>query len=508
MSEKERDVLKGEKKKNRILVNTIRTLFLLAILLGISCSSMYAEDVLRSSDWAFDAMNKWIEFGLIEESEDADKGSSKPVTRAEAVTILNKINNVNIIVKKSDTKYKDIGASKWYYEEVEKAIATGLINGYTNGEIKPDEEITREAAMQMVANLFDITYSGGDAYEYLEFTDKYEIDRWFYDAIAGLVELGYIEGYDDGSFKPLDKITRGEFISLIDKIASVVIDEPGEYNLRKVNGAILVNTTGTTLHVNPDSTIYLMCGSNGEAEIITDDELEPLVIKTGAVLSNASYTRFSSRTLKRKNLSDYSSLTSMPQVTTLMQTNTAGQAIIDPNSPILQIEATSVSKNDLNRLAGTDRWNDIIYKVSKEEEIDPIFVKCIMAIESAGVPGLTSKMNKNGTYDYGLMQVNSSWSSSFDMSRILTDNEYAIRCGIKIIKRKIEAAERSGKDATVLEVAWRYNGYSSQGYKYAVRLSGMYEAISGMSRNTLVRTSYVSELPSKTDLEAAAKIEQ
>ncbi len=307
--------------------------------------------------------------------------------------------------------------------------------------------------MQMVANLFDITYTGGDAYEYLEFTDKYEIDRWFYDAIAGLVELGYIEGYDDGSFKPLDKITRGEFISLIDKIASVVIDEPGEYNLRKVNGAILVNTTGTTLHVNPDSTIYLMCGSNGEAEIITDDELEPLVIKTGAVLSNASYTRFSSRTLKRKNLSDYSSLTSMPQVTTLMQTNTAGQAIIDPNSPILQIESSSVSKNDLNRLAGTDRWNDIIYKVSKEEEIDPIFVKCVMAIESAGVPGLTSKMNKNGTYDYGLMQVNSSWSSSFDMSRILTDNEYAIRCGIKIIKRKIEAAERSGKDATVLEVA-------------------------------------------------------
>ena len=50
MREKERDVLKGEKKKNRILINTIRTLFLLAILLGISCSSMYAEDVLRSSD--------------------------------------------------------------------------------------------------------------------------------------------------------------------------------------------------------------------------------------------------------------------------------------------------------------------------------------------------------------------------------------------------------------------------------------------------------------------------
>lgn len=488
------------KSKWRILRWTLEVLILIAIILLFLTSSLFAEDSFK--DWSSSAMDRWIEYGLIEDDlETTDRGASKEINRAQAVTILNKINNVNIVVKKNDTKYKDISANKWYYEEIEKAIATGLINGYANGEIKPDEVITRQAAMQMVANLFDVTYTGSDAYLYIPFSDKEEIDSWFYDAIAGLVELGYIEGYEDGTFRPKENITRGEFISLIDKIASVLIDEKGEYNLTKITTPIIVNAEGTTLHVNSDATVYLMCGSNGEAEIISDSkELEPLVIKTGAVLSNASYTRFSSRTLKKKNLNDYASLTSMPEVTAKMMTNAAGQTIIDPNSPSLQIEASTVSKNDLNRLAGTDRWNDIIYKVSKEEEIDPVFVKCIMAIESAGTPGLTSKMNKNGTYDYGLMQVNSSWSSSFDMQRILTDNEYAIRCGIKIIKRKIEAAERSGKDATVHEVAWRYNGYSSQGYKYAQRLSGMYEAISGMSRYTLVRTSYASEITNKADL--------
>ncbi len=380
---------------------------MIAIILVFPMTNMYAEDIIKNAGWARQAMDRWIEEGIIDEGTSLDKGESSPVTRAEAITILNRINNVNIIVKKNDNKYKDIGASKWYYEEVEKAIATGLINGYTNGEIKPDEIITRQAAFQMVANLFDISFTGEDAFSYISFSDKEEIDSWFYDCIAGLVELGYLEGYEDGTIRPKENITKGEFITLIDKIASVVIDSPGEYNLKKVTGAILVNAEGTVLHVNPDATVYLMCGSGGVAEIDTgSEELEPLVIKTGAVLSNASYTRFQPRTLKKKNLSDYATLSQMPQVSQM--TNTQGQLIVDPSSPILKIESQTVSKGDLTRLAGTDRWNDIIYKVSKEEEIDPIFVKCIMAIESAGVPGLVSKMNTNGTYDYGLMQVNSS----------------------------------------------------------------------------------------------------
>lgn len=131
------------------------------------------------------------------------------------------------------------------------------------------------------------------------------------------------------------------------------------------------------------------------------------------------------------------------------------------------------------RVAGTDRWNDLILKVSLEENIDPVFVKCIMALESAGDENLVH-YNKNSTYDSGLMQVNSSWVE-YDKERLLYDHEYAIRCGIEVIKAKIHAAEVNGKVPTAYEVAWRYNGYCEQGRKYASKFVTLY---SELSKNT------------------------
>ena len=133
-----------------------------------------------------------------------------------------------------------------------------------------------------------------------------------------------------------------------------------------------------------------------------------------------------------------------------------------------------------SRVYGTDKWNDLIYKVSEEENIDPVFVKCIMALESAGEGDLVH-YNKNGTFDSGLMQVNSSWASSFDLWRLTNDPEYAIRCGIAVIKAKISACEKNGHEPTIHEVAWRYNGYCEQGRKYADRFSLLY---TDLSKNT------------------------
>lgn len=138
-----------------------------------------------------------------------------------------------------------------------------------------------------------------------------------------------------------------------------------------------------------------------------------------------------------------------------------------------------------NRVAGTDKWNDLILKVSEEEEVDPVFVKCIMTLESAGEQDLVCT-NGNSTKDYGLMQINSTWESSFNFDEILSNPEYAIRAGIKVIKIKIDSAIRNGKEPTVHEVAWRYNGYSEKGNLYANRFVTLYEDITDTSSNETI----------------------
>ncbi len=152
-----------------------------------------------------------------------------------------------------------------------------------------------------------------------------------------------------------------------------------------------------------------------------------------------------------------------------------------PTYEVLNQTTVSLSK----RVAGTDKWNELIQKVSEEEGIDPIFVKCIMTLESSGYEK-TINYNTNGTADYGLMQVNSSWTGQFDFNRMLSDYEYAIRSGIQVIKCKIDACVRANHEPTVFEVAWRYNGYNETGRRYALKFSQLYEDLSKKTSNEIV----------------------
>lgn len=164
------------------------------------------------------------------------------------------------------------------------------------------------------------------------------------------------------------------------------------------------------------------------------------------------------------------------------------QIIVDYKMPLYTDISPNLIKIWGTKVKGTDKWNNLIKKVSQEEGIDPIFVKCIMAIESSGKQSVINK-NKNLTTDYGLMQVNTCWKSRFDYKRMLKDPEYAIRSGVKIIKYKIKDAVDNGNKPTVFEILWRYNGKSkksNKGKNYALRLSKLYEDLSGKDMNQSV----------------------
>lgn len=453
---------------------TLKVILVICLLIYFNTSSLLAEDITEGANWASDAMARWQDYGILNGTSYGVLAPGEELTKVEAITILNRINNVDIESNKDESKFKDVETFRWYYNEIEKAVATGLISGDSEGNINPKDLLTREIAFNMVAKLFDISYQGSDARSYLAESVPYdyeEIGLWCSNSVAGLLELGYIDGYLDGSIKPKKNITRGEFITLLDNIVDVMIMEKGEYDLYDIDGNIVINSTDVFLdNVSNDATLYLMAGSN--EEVVYDDEnSKALVINCGMVRSNIDYAKYMAddNDMLRKKLVELKVLSNMPTAE-------------DLTGEILRTYGA--------RVRGTDKWNDIILKVSKEEEIDPVFVKVIMAIESAGEAGTKSKQNTNGTYDYGLMQVNSSWSSSFDLNRMLTDNEYAIRCGIKVIKRKIEASERSGKGGTVFDVAWRYNGYNNQGHRYAEKFAAIYENLSGMSSEQPVRVVF------------------
>ena len=91
--------------------------------------------------------------------------------------------------------------------------------GYKDDTFKPENNMTREEVAVMFSRLLKNPPTKGKIYNY-NFTDV-ERDRWSTTAISYMSELGIINGYPDGTFRPQASITRAEFASIAAKFAEL-----------------------------------------------------------------------------------------------------------------------------------------------------------------------------------------------------------------------------------------------------------------------------------------------
>ena len=159
----------------------------------------------------------------------------------------------------------------------------------------------------------------------------------------------------------------------------------------------------------------------------------------------------------------------------------------DIDTETIKYNMENIPKVWKSRLKGTDKWDSLIIKVGKEKGIDPIFLKCVMTIESGGSPRAINRTNKNGTVDYGLMQVNTGWGKQFDYNKMLSNPEYAISCGADVILCKMSTAKRIGLKQNAFNIFWLYNGYSAQGKRYATKVSKLYNAFDKSAYSSIIQ---------------------
>lgn len=131
-------------------------------------------------------------------------------------------------------------------EEVEKEnsnikIRKSYINGYADGSIKADANLTRAEAASMLAKIMEIDIGNSQA-------DLKDIDKsWAKNIISSLVEKNIMKGYEDGTFRPDQMITRAEFAEIIKNIdlknqaKSPFIDISGHWAEEAINQAYANN---------------------------------------------------------------------------------------------------------------------------------------------------------------------------------------------------------------------------------------------------------------------------
>ena len=92
------------------------------------------------------------------------------------------------------------------------------IAGTTPPEFKPDSSTTREmfaTFMHRMANLPEAT-------ETSSFVDSNTVSDWAVDAVNWAAEIGVIEGFTDGTFRPNTNITREQVAVMLYRYAEII----------------------------------------------------------------------------------------------------------------------------------------------------------------------------------------------------------------------------------------------------------------------------------------------
>ena len=135
------------------------------------------------------------------------------ITRAEVATIFFRLltDETREANMTKSNGYNDVKDGDWFCCAVSTLSKMGIIKGYEDGSFKPNDPISR-AEFAAIAARFD---PDGDKTP-ASFFDV--TSHWAKDEISIAANHGWIKGYEDGSFKPDQKITRAETMTLVNRV--------------------------------------------------------------------------------------------------------------------------------------------------------------------------------------------------------------------------------------------------------------------------------------------------
>ena len=156
--------------------------------------------------WAGDAIGQLAARKLMQGYPDGTFKPNQPITRAEFAAVLLRL--LDLPQAEVESAFGDVPPDAWYAGYVSALHQSGYVQGYDDGTFRPNSELTREEAFVLIWRVLK------DRLEVSEpdktFTDEADISPWALEAVRALAAAGVINGYEDGSLRPKEPITRAE----------------------------------------------------------------------------------------------------------------------------------------------------------------------------------------------------------------------------------------------------------------------------------------------------------
>ena len=179
---------------------------------------------VTEGDWFYDAVRYAYENGLMDGVGDNLFAPNSETTRAQLVTILHRL--AGEPEPGGDSGFADVETGTWYTDAVAWAAENGIVNGVSDTEFAPGDDITRE---QLAAILY--RYAACQGYDVSQradlsgFGDASSISDYAQEALSWAHAQGLVLGFEDGSLRPQGTASRAQIAAVLMRFLAAVSAE-------------------------------------------------------------------------------------------------------------------------------------------------------------------------------------------------------------------------------------------------------------------------------------------
>ncbi len=177
---------------------------------------------LSDDAWYSDSAKYVLENGLMKGVTDTTFAPNENLTRAMLVTVLYRAENEPATNR--SIPFSDVDTGAYYASAVSWAKQNGIVNGVTETEFAPNDNITREqiaAIMHRYAQYKGYDVSVGENTNILSYDDFDSISEYAIASMQYACGSGLIKGKSESTPNPLDNATRAEIAAILHRFIEV-----------------------------------------------------------------------------------------------------------------------------------------------------------------------------------------------------------------------------------------------------------------------------------------------
>jgi uncharacterized repeat protein (TIGR02543 family) len=170
--------------------------------------------------WAKEAVNSMGSRMIIEGAGNGLFNPDQDITRAEFAAIL--VRGLGLKPTGGVVPFSDVKAQDWFSSAISTAYGYGLVAGFEDGSFRPNDHVTREQAMVMMAKAMRITglknKTSGVETVLEQYVDVNEMSSWAREGVIDCFGTDLVSGRNSDMLAPKANMTRAEVASIVQRL--------------------------------------------------------------------------------------------------------------------------------------------------------------------------------------------------------------------------------------------------------------------------------------------------